>query len=182
MGVGVGPSGRRRVRSPGRRRGAPGTVRPVALTGLLAVLVAGCAPEELPAQPDGVVGTVWSVSDVSGIPDARATDGGVLALPDDALDDVLALAGPGSLERDLGYAGFTAPAEAIRELGGTTAELDSHGRFRLAVTGDVLLCRTGRAVADGQVRVRGCARTAVAGGDVVRVTTGEGGLAVGPAR
>ncbi|WP_173406135.1 hypothetical protein [Actinotalea ferrariae] len=149
---------------------------PVVL-GLLAL--GGCGqPRDLPTSDDGVVGTVVAVSDVSGIPDAPDPDGWVVTLPTAAVDDVLALAGEGTLERELRYSRFTMAPETVDELGGTVAEVDGAGRFRLDVVGERLVCRLSASRWNGEVGAAGCVRADLPAGGVVRVTLGEAGLAV----
>ncbi|WP_225753068.1 hypothetical protein [Actinotalea sp. Marseille-Q4924] len=167
--------------------GDPGHRPPVAaarrgaLAGSLAVaLVAGCGTGDLPPTPDGVVGTVWSVSDVSGTRDTRVPEGWVVALPAERLRDLLDVAGDGHMERDLPYLQLTVPAGTLDTLGGTVVEVDGRGRFRVDVTGDTVLCRLPEHPSGRPTTLRGCDRADLAGGTVVRMTWGEGGLAVVP--
>lgn len=124
------------------------------------------------------MGTVVAISDVSGIPDRPDPDGWVAALPTDALDDVLALAGEGTPERELRYSRFTLPVETVDEFGGTLAEVDGSGRFRLDAAGEHLVCRLSESRWNGSVGAAGCVRAELPAGGVVRVTNGEAGLAV----
>ena len=149
--------------------------------GVLALAACGApGPRGTSAAPSDahVTGTVTTLSDVSNLPDVPDPDGWVVAIPPEHIPDVLELAGDDRTEGDLPYGWFPMSVGTAQGLGGTVGDVDGAGRFELAASGDVLVCRL---VTDRWTDVegaRGCVRTVLPSGGVVRVTNGEAGLHV----
>ena len=171
--------GARAARSPGTAGGT------VALATLAALALAACGggpgPESAARPSDAAVtGTVVTVSDVSDLPDVPDPDGWVVAIPAGRIPEVMELAGDDPTESELRYSWFAMSVETVEGLGGTVGEVDRAGRFRLAASGDLLVCRLVRDRWTEVVSARGCARSVLPGDGVVQVTNGEAGLHVVP--
>jgi hypothetical protein len=142
---------------------------------VVAILLTGCGGSE-PAT-DGVRGTAVAVSDVVGDPASAITDGWVMAVPEPALEGLLAAtdqAPPKDL--DLPYWSPTLPAIAVDEAGAAVVEVGPNGAFVLQVpAGPYLVCLLER---DDPVVPFGCHRAHLDPAVTFRVTAGEGGVRV----
>jgi hypothetical protein len=129
------------------------------------------------AEEADVRGQAVAVSDVVGDPDSAITDGWVMAVPEEALEDLWEAPQrepPDPL--DLPYWNPTLPATVAEETDAALVEVSSDGSFVLAIpAGSYLVCLLER---DDPVVPFGCDHADLDPGTPFRLTAGEAGIRV----
>jgi hypothetical protein len=146
-----------------------------------ATAVSGCGDEGSPAgggapEGAGLSGTVRAVSDVEGLPELTQGGGWVVAVPLEAVDGLWTEEGVAELpDRELPHLWTPLSRTAVEAAGGSVAQVDGDGRFRLeAGPGERLVCLLVEAA--GTEQTRGCRRVDLPESGELRLKTGEGGL------
>jgi hypothetical protein len=127
------------------------------------------------AGDDRIRGEVVAVSDVVGEPDAPVSEGWVLAVPEDRVEELWTASDRDAPRPEsLPYWNPTLPAAIVDELDAVVVEVDDDGSFVLDVTpGPHLVCLLER---PDPLLPFGCDLGTLEPDSPVRLTAGEGGI------